>query len=135
MNDTITVHTLADAAKWFSEFPGQPVRLQLRPHTAMTVRSLEEAEHVFAQVEGPVGPANDIKIVLHCRRCIDECPIGESPESWARLSVGWTPRGIQVWCVRYDDNVIHIDFDGQQHSINTAPKDGTKNGHSDPRRN
>jgi len=61
---------------------------------------------------------------LHCRECIAELkrrseetrqPV--SPGQYARLAVGWTPIGLQVWCERHDLNVIHIDFEGIQHMM------------------
>jgi len=53
---------------------------------------------------------SQITAFMHCARCLREMPKGESPESWARLNVGLTPKGIQVWCVRHDVNVAHVDF-------------------------
>lgn len=56
---------------------------------------------------------------LHCARCIEEWQRGEahgkSPQSYSRLSVGFTPQGLQVICFRHDLNVVHIDFEGRQH--------------------
>jgi hypothetical protein len=78
-------------------------------------------------VEGPVHivvsrtvPRTDeIHVPFHCARCVAEFqtqqPTGESPRTYARLSVGWTPRGLQVWCVRHNLNVLHVDFEGQRH--------------------
>lgn len=43
----------------------------------------------------------------HCRQCFAELPDGMSMEEWARLSVGLTPLGLQVWCVRHGMNVVH----------------------------
>lgn len=57
----------------------------------------------------------EIVAYIHCRRCINELPATESPASWARLGIGWTPIGLQVWCERHDCNVLHIDFEGHQH--------------------
>ncbi len=62
---------------------------------------------------------NEIRMYLHCAECLDELPVGESPKSWARLNVGWTVLGIQVWCVRHEKNVLHVDFEGQKHPANT----------------
>jgi hypothetical protein len=66
------------------------------------------------------GPSNlnQSYAFMHCRRCLSELPDGESPESWARLSVGWTAIGLQVWCVRHDVNLLHIDFEGHTHPAN-----------------
>jgi hypothetical protein len=50
----------------------------------------------------------------HCKQCVEEVRVGwekgveESPESYARLSVGLTDIGLQVWCVRHDMNVAHF---------------------------
>jgi hypothetical protein len=68
------------------------------------------------------GPSNVLQIeaYMHCGMCLKELPSGESPESYARLSVGWTRRGLQVWCVRHEVNVLHVDFEGQKHKANTT---------------
>ena len=58
---------------------------------------------------------NVIGSYLHCKKCIEELPDGQSPQSWASLEVGWTEVGLQVWCKRHGENVIHIDFEGEQH--------------------
>ena len=58
----------------------------------------------------------NIKQFMHCSLCItDGIPEGESPQTWARLSVGWTKEGFQVWCNRHNCNVIHVDFEGIKH--------------------
>ena len=61
---------------------------------------------------------NELNIVqfIHCSLCIKEgIPDGESPRTWARFDIGWTKEGLQVWCVRHESNVMHIDFQGQKH--------------------
>lgn len=60
---------------------------------------------------------NEIGSFIHCKKCLSELPPDESPASWARLSVGWTKLGLQVWCERHDINVIHLDFQGQKVSV------------------
>jgi len=57
---------------------------------------------------------NQIKTFFHCRDCLDELPDGESPRSYASLEVGWTKKGLQVWCKRHEKNVLHLDFEGQK---------------------
>ena len=42
---------------------------------------------------------------LHCGQCLKEVPEGQSPETYARLNVGMTKKGIQVWCVRHKCSV------------------------------
>lgn len=56
---------------------------------------------------------------VHCGQCIEEMPISQSPKEWARLSVSFTEIGLQIWCVRHESNVMHIDFEGQRHPANT----------------
>ena len=33
---------------------------------------------------------------------------------YMRFDVGFTAKGIQVWCRRHDANVVHIDFQGRE---------------------
>ncbi len=56
-----------------------------------------------------------IEMFMHCRKCLEDQPGGISPRDYARLEFGYTKQGIQVWCVRHEHNVVHIDFEGVQH--------------------
>lgn len=78
----------------------------------------------FGRRHAPQPIANDLKIGMYidCKRCLLEKPADVSPAEWARLSVGWTPKGLQVWCVRHNLNVIHVDFEGRVHPANTTAK-------------
>jgi hypothetical protein len=67
---------------------------------------------------------NMIDTFFHCRRCLEERPPTESPESWSRLSVGLTSLGLQVWCHRHNINVAHIDFQGMNPPASLLPHDG-----------
>jgi hypothetical protein len=60
---------------------------------------------------------------LHCRQCFDELPPNTSPKEWARLSVGWTVQGLQVWCDRHECNVLHVDFEGARHPAITYARE------------
>lgn len=51
---------------------------------------------------------NKIHSYMHCGRCLAELPPNESAESYARLSIGATKDGIQVWCVRHNRHVGHF---------------------------
>ena len=64
-------------------------------------------------------PETENKIVMffHCNECIEEKPEDISPRDYAELGAGWTEQGFQVWCKRHEMNVIHIDFEGQQHQV------------------
>lgn len=48
--------------------------------------------------------ANEITRYLHCARCVME---SQRP---ARIAVGLTPGGIQVWCERHRCNVALIEL-------------------------
>ena len=49
----------------------------------------------------------DIKLYFHCINCMDL-------RLKQDLAVGWTERGVQVWCEICHSNVIHLDFMGQK---------------------
>lgn len=71
---------------------------------------------------------NEIVSYLHCSLCLRDfknnaaTTFGESPASYQRIEVGFTPIGLQVWCRRHDKNIVHIDFEGQKHPANTTRK-------------
>jgi hypothetical protein len=50
---------------------------------------------------------NRISQYFHCMNCI-------SSGRKDKISVGWTPKGIQVWCDMCNQNVIAFDFKGQK---------------------
>jgi hypothetical protein len=54
---------------------------------------------------------NNIFTHLHCKKCCSEAPPGQSPAEWSRLTMGWTKRGVQLWCERHDVNVVELEFD------------------------
>ena len=58
--------------------------------------------------------ANRIIAFMHCRQCLDELPPGVAPREWVRLECGWTPEGVQVWCVRHERNIVDLDFQGNK---------------------
>ena len=53
-----------------------------------------------------------------CSRCADDVAEGRAgPVSMAeymRLDVGFSAKGLQVWCRRHEANVVHIDFEGRE---------------------
>ena len=57
---------------------------------------------------------NHIKQFWHCHKCIDELPENTSPREFIHVEVGFTRAGMQVWCVRHEENIIHLDFMGQK---------------------
>ena len=58
---------------------------------------------------------DQIVAFMHCKDCVEEIPNGVSPRDWSRIQVGWTKIGVQVWCIRHEQNLVHIDFEGQKH--------------------
>lgn len=72
-----------------------------------------------------IPASNQIKSYYHCRRCFEEMPRGQSMRTWARIEAGWTALGFQVRCVRHDINLMHVDFEGQQHPTNLTSDDLT----------
>lgn len=67
---------------------------------------------------GPIEASNMIKAYMHCGKCLEEKPADQSPKEWARIQVGFTKRGIQVWCNRHEINVMHMDLEGIRHPAN-----------------
>jgi len=63
-----------------------------------------------------------IKTYFHCRQCIEEMPFDTSPQEWQRIQAGFTLIGLQVWCLRHDCNIVHIDFQNRKHPANTSRK-------------
>lgn len=57
---------------------------------------------------------NHIEMFANCPDCLDERPADVTPSDWARLNVGMTKEGMQIWCVRHDKNVMALDFLGQR---------------------
>lgn len=57
-----------------------------------------------------VGAERAIGSFFHCAKCMGEIPQGISPKEWSRLEVGLTKFGLQVFCIRHNCNVVHIDF-------------------------
>ena len=65
-----------------------------------------------------------IKHVLECKRCAESCPAGVLLNDWQRVTIGFTPFGLQVWCVRHQANVFHVDFRGQRLPVNASAARG-----------
>ena len=61
-----------------------------------------------------------INAYIHCAKCLDELPLGKSPRDYAKHEIGFTKQGLQVWCIRHNCNVLHIDFEGQCHPADVS---------------
>jgi len=55
---------------------------------------------------------NEIEFYWHCSKCSEEVEHlpDQSPAEYARLNIGPTKNGIQIWCVRHDCNVASLDL-------------------------
>ena len=59
-----------------------------------------------------------IEMFLNCGQCVKEAAQhGVSPAIYARLQVGWTGTGIQVYCDRHKVNVGIVDFEQAVHPV------------------
>ena len=68
------------------------------------------------QNEETIDPKEfNIEVYMYCRQCLKELPVGMEPGQYARVEVGWTSWGMQVWCRRHNTNILHVNFQGQQH--------------------
>lgn len=75
-----------------------------------------------------IPTSNSIKMFIHCKLCIKELTAlqaqgfhpTQSPQAYARLEVGYTELGVQVWCNRHGTNVVHWDFEGHVHPATLA---------------
>jgi hypothetical protein len=67
-----------------------------------------------------IPSSNEIKAFFHCKLCLEELPEGMSPRNWVRMECGWTELGFQVWCLRHDVNIVHVDFQGRKHPANLS---------------
>ena len=65
---------------------------------------------------------NKILQYLHCKMCLTSKPLGVSMAEWGGYEVGWTKLGLQVWCKKHNANILHIDFQKQQHPANLTCK-------------
>ena len=60
---------------------------------------------------------NQIKEPIVCVKCSDELAQGltdaKSIQDYSRIDVGFTDRGLQIWCQRHQLNICHINFEGK----------------------
>ena len=57
---------------------------------------------------------SEIHQYIHCAECFNELSDGDSPKEYQVLEIGWTEKGLQIWCRRHSKNVLHLDFAGQK---------------------
>ena len=115
------VHSMEEARAWFEANPDKAnpdkaVRCLFgQGGTRRICQSGPEALSFYNFLTGPPPLTRQIEMFLHCGLCLKEKPADVSPSDWARVEVGWTPHGIQIWCRRHEANVLHINFEGIMH--------------------
>ena len=61
---------------------------------------------------------NKIKEPIVCVKCSQEFLSGQtdskSLQEYSKIDVGFTERGLQIWCQRHQLNICHINFDGKK---------------------
>jgi len=77
----------------------------------------------MADDKPPLSADNQIELYFNCGQCFKELPEGMSMAEFGHYHVGWTKRGLQVWCARHDINICNIDFEGAQHPAITSRKE------------
>jgi hypothetical protein len=52
----------------------------------------------------------EIKTFIHCGKCLDEVyeMDGTSAKNYARIAVGYTETGVQLWCNRHEQLIVNI---------------------------
>jgi hypothetical protein len=74
----------------------------------------------MTQEEREIPNTNEIKLFMHCGKCMDDKPATLTPMEWSKTQAGWTTMGFQVWCNRCEVNIIHMDFGGVKHHANAT---------------
>jgi hypothetical protein len=65
-------------------------------------------ERVVPDREGRLPIDNAIGGFICCGLCQKERPKNIAMRHYARLNVGFTEEGLQIWCTRHDVNVLHL---------------------------
>ena len=67
----------------------------------------KDLSRLFRNIEQPIV----------CSQCADDVSQGRagavSMADYAKVDVGFSEIGLQVWCRRHETNVVHIDFEGR----------------------
>ena len=68
-----------------------------------------------------ISPQNILNQISHqvvCSKCEAEFRKSRTNsgilQEYTKLDIGFTDIGMQVWCRRYDANVVHVNFEGNQ---------------------
>jgi hypothetical protein len=98
---------------------------QLAEHRSFNYERPMDDDVLKIPVDFDIPTHDGIMGFVHCKTCLDERASSPSlsakftPGEYARLNVGFTKEGLQIWCVRHEKNVMHIHFQGHEHPWNT----------------
>ena len=53
---------------------------------------------------------SDILSFIHCKQCLNELPTNTTPREWVKIEAGRTEIGLQIWCIRHERNIVHLDL-------------------------
>lgn len=96
-----------------------------RADGAQLGRAVEVIFKILKPVQGRnIENLDCMDLFLQCGLCFEEWQdhkaVGESMSTYGQLCMGWTALGVQVWCLRHNCNVVHIDFEGMTHPSNST---------------
>ena len=59
---------------------------------------------------------SEIVSYFHCKQCLSKYleTFGNYEQ---KIEAGFTKYGVQAWCKNCNQNIIHIDFQGQKHPL------------------
>ena len=53
-----------------------------------------------------------------CNKCVEELSNESNPEinlkNYSKFEVGFTSSGLQIWCIRHNINICHVNFGGKK---------------------
>jgi len=101
--------------EWEDEVDPEITRMNMLIDRGMSATDAQK----FMDDLPPLDKERRIEMFFHCGKCVEEIKDGSantnSPREYGSYEIGYTVRGIQVWCVRHECNVVSIDFQGYQH--------------------
>ena len=71
----------------------------------------------------------NIRRYLTCLKCHESKPVNQSMAEYARLNVGITTTGFEVWCTRHRMSVAHVSLETLEKWIEHPPGCGCGQNH------
>ncbi len=114
---------LMSKRRYYRELRGALERWQTKRADDIQIALSEHSR----MLKSTVAATLQIKTSLYCGKCLEETPLQSTPREYARLNVGLTKQGLQIWCTRHEVNVCHVDFEGVNHPMNASIIDESVN--------